>query len=129
MENILWVFWLDCIINKQAAFLLVISWCDYTIPEPPSYTKQKKILILVVKNWEPPLLTFFKWLLSCRFFNSLVFILLYSCYFKFLTTFLFKKIKFHPGKNVGLGKDYTIFSLIDGLVKFEKYGPDRKKVG
>lgn len=36
--------------------------------------------------------------------------------------------KFHPGKNVGLGKDHTIFALIDGLVKFEKYGPDRKKV-
>lgn len=36
--------------------------------------------------------------------------------------------KFHPGKNVGLGKDHTIFSLIDGLVKFEKYGPDKKKV-
>ncbi|GLJ08887.1 hypothetical protein SUGI_0097610 [Cryptomeria japonica] len=36
--------------------------------------------------------------------------------------------KFHPGNNVGLGKDYTIFSLIDGLVKFEKYGPDKKKV-
>lgn len=29
---------------------------------------------------------------------------------------------------MGLGKDYTIFSLIDGVVKFEKYGPDRKKV-
>ncbi|KAL6288260.1 hypothetical protein ACE6H2_012650 [Prunus campanulata] len=36
--------------------------------------------------------------------------------------------KFHAGKNVGLGKDHTIFSLIDGLVKFEKYGPDKKKV-
>lgn len=36
--------------------------------------------------------------------------------------------KFHPGKNVGLGKDFTIFSLIDGLVKFEKYGSDRKKI-
>lgn len=36
--------------------------------------------------------------------------------------------KFHPGKNVGLGKDHTIFALIDGLVKFEKYGPDKKKV-
>ncbi|KAJ9135499.1 hypothetical protein P3X46_032678 [Hevea brasiliensis] len=36
--------------------------------------------------------------------------------------------KFHPGKNVGLGKDHTIFSLIDGLVKFEKLGPDKKKV-
>jgi len=37
-------------------------------------------------------------------------------------------LQFHPGNNVGLGKDYTIFSLIDGLVKFEKYGPDKKKV-
>ncbi|OMO99461.1 Ribosomal protein L27 [Corchorus olitorius] len=36
--------------------------------------------------------------------------------------------KFHPGKNVGLGKDHTIYALIDGLVKFEKFGPDRKKV-
>ncbi|KAL5724834.1 60S ribosomal protein L27 [Ranunculus cassubicifolius] len=36
--------------------------------------------------------------------------------------------KVHPGKNVGLGKDHTIFSLIDGLVKFEKFGPDRKQV-
>ncbi|KAJ0083287.1 hypothetical protein Patl1_29584 [Pistacia atlantica] len=36
--------------------------------------------------------------------------------------------EFHPGKNVGIGKDHTLFSLIDGLVKFEKYGPDRKKV-
>ena len=26
----------------------------------------------------------------------------------------------HPGKNVGLGKDYTLFSLIDGVVHFEK---------
>ncbi|GKV50262.1 hypothetical protein SLEP1_g56974 [Rubroshorea leprosula] len=36
--------------------------------------------------------------------------------------------KFNPGKNVGLGKDYTIFSLIDGLMKFEKIGPYKKKV-
>ncbi len=28
--------------------------------------------------------------------------------------------KFHPGKNVGLGKDYTIFALIDGTVEFVK---------
>lgn len=28
--------------------------------------------------------------------------------------------KFHPGKNVGMGKDYTLFALIDGVVKFEK---------
>ncbi|KAF5748718.1 50S ribosomal protein L27 chloroplastic [Tripterygium wilfordii] len=36
--------------------------------------------------------------------------------------------KFHPGKNVGIGKDHTIFSLIDGLVQFEKFGPDRQKI-
>ena len=28
--------------------------------------------------------------------------------------------KFHPGKNVGRGRDFTLFSLIDGVVKFEK---------
>jgi large subunit ribosomal protein L27 len=27
--------------------------------------------------------------------------------------------KFHPGKNVGLGRDYTIFALTDGIVTFE----------
>ncbi|HPP40786.1 MAG TPA: 50S ribosomal protein L27 [Candidatus Kapabacteria bacterium] len=36
--------------------------------------------------------------------------------------------KYHPGKNVGLGKDYTIFSLIDGIVKFENKDKTRKKV-
>ncbi|GFP98988.1 50S ribosomal protein l27 chloroplastic [Phtheirospermum japonicum] len=36
--------------------------------------------------------------------------------------------KFHPGNNVGLGRDHTLFSLIEGLVKFEKFGPDKKKV-
>ena len=30
--------------------------------------------------------------------------------------------KFHPGKNVGLGRDYTLFALTDGMVKFQKYG-------
>jgi large subunit ribosomal protein L27 len=34
----------------------------------------------------------------------------------------------HPGNNVGLGKDYTIYSLIDGKVKFEPRRNDRKKV-
>ncbi len=34
----------------------------------------------------------------------------------------------HPGNNVGLGKDYTIFALIDGKVKFEPYRNNRKKV-
>ena len=36
--------------------------------------------------------------------------------------------KFHPGQNVGKGKDDTLFSLVDGTVKFERYGKDRKKV-
>jgi large subunit ribosomal protein L27 len=34
--------------------------------------------------------------------------------------------KFHPGRNVGLGKDYTLFALVDGTVKFEKYTRKRK---
>ncbi len=36
--------------------------------------------------------------------------------------------KIHPGKNVGLGKDYTIFAKIDGVVKFERLDKTRKKV-
>jgi large subunit ribosomal protein L27 len=36
--------------------------------------------------------------------------------------------KIHPGNNVGLGKDYTIFSKIDGIVKFERLDKKRKKV-
>ena len=36
--------------------------------------------------------------------------------------------KIHPGNNVGLGKDYTLFALIEGVVKFERMGKDRKKV-
>ena len=34
----------------------------------------------------------------------------------------------HPGKNVGLGNDYTIYSLIDGFVKFEHKSKTRQKV-
>jgi len=34
--------------------------------------------------------------------------------------------KFHPGEGVGMGKDYTLFALVDGVVKYEKY--TRKKV-
>ncbi len=34
----------------------------------------------------------------------------------------------HPGENVGLGRDYTIFAKIDGIVAFERFGRDRKKV-
>jgi large subunit ribosomal protein L27 len=36
--------------------------------------------------------------------------------------------KIHPGNNVGCGKDYTLFALIDGVVKYERMGKDRKKV-
>lgn len=35
--------------------------------------------------------------------------------------------KFHPGKNVGCGKDYTLFALVDGIVKFEKVYNGTKK--
>ena len=34
----------------------------------------------------------------------------------------------HPGNNVGIGSDDTFYALIDGTVKFEKMGKDRKKV-
>ena len=36
--------------------------------------------------------------------------------------------KIHPGNNVGIGSDDTLFALIDGTVKFERMGKDRKKV-
>jgi large subunit ribosomal protein L27 len=36
--------------------------------------------------------------------------------------------KMHPGNNVGLGKDYTIFAKIDGIVKFERLDKKRKKI-
>ena len=36
--------------------------------------------------------------------------------------------KFHPGKNVGIGKDDTLYALIDGVVKFEPHRRDRKQV-
>lgn len=35
---------------------------------------------------------------------------------------------FHPGKNVGLGRDFTLFALIDGEVKFENKDRKRQKV-
>lgn len=35
---------------------------------------------------------------------------------------------FHPGNNVGIGSDDTLFALIDGKVKFERKDKDRKKV-
>ncbi len=36
--------------------------------------------------------------------------------------------RIHPGKNVGLGKDNTLFAKIDGIVTFDRVGKDRKKV-
>ena len=36
--------------------------------------------------------------------------------------------KFHPGNNVGIGKDDTLFALVDGVVKFERLGKDKKQV-
>ncbi len=34
----------------------------------------------------------------------------------------------HPGSGVGIGRDHTIFAIIEGRVKFERLGRDRKKV-
>jgi len=34
----------------------------------------------------------------------------------------------HPGLNVGMGKDYTLYAKIDGVVVFETYGKDKKRV-
>ena len=36
--------------------------------------------------------------------------------------------KIYPGKNVGMGKDHTLFALITGKVKYERLGRDKKKV-
>ncbi|MEZ4567455.1 MAG: 50S ribosomal protein L27 [Desulfobacterales bacterium] len=36
--------------------------------------------------------------------------------------------KIHPGENVGMGKDYTLFSKVDGVVAYERQGRSRKKV-
>ena len=36
--------------------------------------------------------------------------------------------RIRPGNNVGVGRDYTLFALINGIVKFEQAGKDRRKV-
>jgi len=36
--------------------------------------------------------------------------------------------KIHPGHNVGLGRDYTLYSKVDGIVAYENFGRDRKRV-
>jgi len=33
----------------------------------------------------------------------------------------------HPGDNVGIGKDHTLFALVDGVVQFARMGKDRKR--
>lgn len=35
--------------------------------------------------------------------------------------------KIHPGSNVGLGKDHTLFAMVDGIVRFEKFGRSKKR--
>jgi large subunit ribosomal protein L27 len=39
-----------------------------------------------------------------------------------------KGTKFHAGENVGIGRDWTLFSLIDGVVKFERHGKSKMRV-
>ena len=39
-----------------------------------------------------------------------------------------KGTKFHKGNNVGIGNDFTLFALIDGVVKFERKDRERQKV-
>ena len=36
--------------------------------------------------------------------------------------------RIHPGENVGMGRDYTLFSKVDGVVTYENFGRDRKRV-
>jgi len=36
--------------------------------------------------------------------------------------------RIHPGRNVGMGRDYTLFAKIDGVVTYERMGKDRRRV-
>jgi len=36
--------------------------------------------------------------------------------------------KFHPGENVGMGRDHTLFSLTDGVVQFQKFSGKRTRI-
>jgi large subunit ribosomal protein L27 len=36
--------------------------------------------------------------------------------------------RIHPGDGVGMGRDYTLFALVDGVVKYERAGRDRTRV-
>ena len=42
--------------------------------------------------------------------------------------YLQRGTKIYPGTNVGMGKDHTLFAKIDGVVRFERLGRDKKKV-
>ena len=35
---------------------------------------------------------------------------------------------FHPGQNVGVGKDYTLWARVDGVVRFERWGKKRTRI-
>ena len=36
--------------------------------------------------------------------------------------------RFYPGHNVGMGKDYTIYAMVEGRVKFERKGRDKRQI-
>ena len=36
--------------------------------------------------------------------------------------------RIHPGKNVGCGRDFTLFAKVDGIVQYERLGRDRRQV-
>ena len=36
--------------------------------------------------------------------------------------------RIHPGPNVGMGRDFTLFALTDGIVRYERLGKDRRRV-
>jgi large subunit ribosomal protein L27 len=36
--------------------------------------------------------------------------------------------KFHPGNNVGIGRDHTLFALIEGKVEFQKFAKNKTKI-
>lgn len=36
--------------------------------------------------------------------------------------------QFHPGRNVGMGRDHTLFATAEGVVVFERFGRDRKRI-
>ena len=36
--------------------------------------------------------------------------------------------RIHPGKNVGMGRDYTLFAMVDGIVTYARLGKDRRQV-